>query len=731
MAAAVPSSVSRPRFRTDLVAEPIEEAGQRFVDVIDPDTGSAFRFYDVEYSLACAMDGERDLEGLVAWAREELGVAPTSDELSTVIATLGDLGYIEPGSPGASAGAPRPINDLDLGAPDALRPGVTSKRPETPRGEDDDVELGFADARNRPPSVAPPVSDSFDDVEDVELGHAPAAAQAPRAPQPTAPTQELGPAGGRPALSNKDRFADATDAAGNVVEFDALTPPPPEEQITTRPVLRPITRADADDDGPTNLPRPDVGDFDDDEVSVDLTDHMSLRPDDVKEAVRASQVMKAVEVPPELMGQLDERERALAASAEAAKNAARQRAMSESPTRPVEKVDLAEPAPGSEPGRSPAPDAGRSAPPAPDAGRSAPPAPDAGRSAPPLGAPAPTPLSTPVATASTTGSAPRELPRDAVAVSKPKMSMPIPARPSEPLIAKPVAPVEPAPSRTWPILLVLLVVAILAVAAFFVWKLYFDKPVATGPNQTPTPSAATPSAATPTPTPDPVPPPPSPEPPAPTAILTLAASGGGDSKAPSTGVVSYAIAKGTEVKVDDVIVKLYGFQKHEAKLGDGKTGGLLWDIEKRLPKELERYTEQIAAARAAGREPQAKQIEKKLADRTARLDQKKRDRDATQALLDKLVVRATTAGTVATVATVGKRVKEGDVVATLEGKKALTATFQAEGKAYSADAPVKIALKAAPDKKADCTISEVKGSAVTVSCPVDGGIADGTEVVLE
>jgi hypothetical protein len=57
MAAAVPSSVSRPRFRTDLVAEPIEEAGQRFVDVIDPDTGSAFRFYDVEYSLACAMDG--------------------------------------------------------------------------------------------------------------------------------------------------------------------------------------------------------------------------------------------------------------------------------------------------------------------------------------------------------------------------------------------------------------------------------------------------------------------------------------------------------------------------------------------------------------------------------------------------------------------------------------------------------------------------------------------------
>jgi biotin carboxyl carrier protein len=707
MAAAVPSSVSRPRFRTDLVAEPIEEAGQRFVDVIDPDTGSAFRFYDVEYSLACAMDGERDIESLVAWAREELGVAPTSDELSTVIATLGDLGYIEPGSP---AGAQRPINDLDLGAPDALRPGVTSKRPETPRGEDEEVELGFADARNRPPSVAPPTAsarDSFDDVEDVELGHAPAAAPAARSPQPKAPSQELGPAGGRPSLSNQDRFSDVTDAAGNVVEFDALTPPPPEEQITTRPVLRPITRADADDDGPTNLPRPDVGDFDDDEVSVDLTDHMSLRPDDVKEAVRASQVMKAVEVPPELMGQLDEREKALAASAEAAKNAARQRAMSESPTRPVEKVELADPVPVAE------------------ASRPAAATHEASRSAAPLAAPAPTPVSTP----SASGSAARELPRDAVAVSKPKMSMPIPARPSEPLIAKPVAPVEPTPSRTWPILLILLILAILAVAAFFVWKLLFDKPVATGPTQTPT-ETAEPSAATPPVTPDPVPATP-PAPPAPSAILALASAGGGDSKAPSTGVVSFAVAKGTEVKADDVIVKLYGFQKHEAKLGDGKTGGLLWDIEKRLPKELERYAEQIEAARSAGREPQAKQIEKKLADRTARLEQKKRDRDATQALLDKVVVRATAAGTVATVAAVGKRVKEGDVVATLEGSKALTATFQAEGKAYSADAPVRVAVKAAPETKASCTITEVKGSAVTVSCPVDGGIADGTEVVLE
>ena len=71
-------TTARPRFRTDLVAEPVEEGGHRYIDIVDPDTGNGFRFYDVEYSLACAMDGERDLvvhsraarEALDAWAED-------------------------------------------------------------------------------------------------------------------------------------------------------------------------------------------------------------------------------------------------------------------------------------------------------------------------------------------------------------------------------------------------------------------------------------------------------------------------------------------------------------------------------------------------------------------------------------------------------------------------------------------------------------------------------------
>ena len=91
----VPASQPNPRFRTDLVAEPIVDDGHRFFDVADTDTGSIFRFYEVEYSLACAMDGERDIPKLVSWAQEELGITPTPTELSSVILTLGDLGYLE------------------------------------------------------------------------------------------------------------------------------------------------------------------------------------------------------------------------------------------------------------------------------------------------------------------------------------------------------------------------------------------------------------------------------------------------------------------------------------------------------------------------------------------------------------------------------------------------------------------------------------------------------------
>ncbi|MBC7974006.1 MAG: hypothetical protein H7138_03405, partial [Myxococcales bacterium] len=125
------SGLDRPRFRQDLVAEPIEEQGGRFIDVMDPDSGNLFRFYEVEYSLACGMDGERDVAGIVKWAQEELGLTPSAHEVRAVIATLGDLGFIASGAEAAADG------------PD-LATGVVAATPAVAPVMSSDVELGQA-----------------------------------------------------------------------------------------------------------------------------------------------------------------------------------------------------------------------------------------------------------------------------------------------------------------------------------------------------------------------------------------------------------------------------------------------------------------------------------------------------------------------------------------------------------------------------------------------------------
>jgi len=74
------SGRERPRFRQDLVAETVDMQGVRFIDVMAPEGSDVFRFYEVEYALACGMDGERDVAGLVKWSQEELGVTPSPTE---------------------------------------------------------------------------------------------------------------------------------------------------------------------------------------------------------------------------------------------------------------------------------------------------------------------------------------------------------------------------------------------------------------------------------------------------------------------------------------------------------------------------------------------------------------------------------------------------------------------------------------------------------------------------
>ena len=138
-----PAGSERPRFRQDLVAEPIEEHGAKFIDVMDPDSGSVFRFYEVEFSIACAMDGERDISSLVRWAQEELGVTPSPHEVRTVVATLGELGYLDQTGGARAAAADRVTADTTSDRPtDVVAvPGMPT-RPSMPVQQELEVDAG-------------------------------------------------------------------------------------------------------------------------------------------------------------------------------------------------------------------------------------------------------------------------------------------------------------------------------------------------------------------------------------------------------------------------------------------------------------------------------------------------------------------------------------------------------------------------------------------------------------
>ncbi len=258
--------LDRPRFRQDLVAEPIDDAGARFIDVMDPDSGNVFRFYEVEYSLACAMDGERDVPGIVQWAKEELGLTPSATEVRTVIATLGDLGYLEAAA-AAAAAAPAPA------------PAVTREPPRQPAP---------TPVVARPaPGTVPTVKNQWDDApttitnadDDLMPG---VVVGGRRAATPVA-DMELGNAGSRGAHAEAD--------LPNTSDLELGTP-----GTTSRP-LRAPDRTQVDDVALGVPGRVDL--------SVDLSDSVGIGVDDVKEAVRASQVMKAVDVPKELLDSLE------------------------------------------------------------------------------------------------------------------------------------------------------------------------------------------------------------------------------------------------------------------------------------------------------------------------------------------------------------------------------------------------------------------------------------------
>ncbi|WP_428268410.1 hypothetical protein [Haliangium sp.] len=622
---------SRPRFRTDLVAAPIDEAGDRFIDVVDPASGKAFRFYEVEFSIACAMDGNRDLTALARWAEAELGLATSPAELSTVVSTLDDLGYLE-ATPEAAAAAARGAGDFDLGLPGA---GAVAE-PEAPLPEVD-FELGSAgkslfenddEERFNAPEIT--LGESGNET----LSDAPSEMPAEVEGEDESPTIE------KPAL-----------------EMLGEPPSAPPEQTVVQPVLRPISRPSVgDDDGPTNLPAP-ATDFDE-ELSVDLTDHMRIGTDDVKEAVRQSKVMQAVEVPQEVVSNL-----AAARSASAVG------------------LDDEEGAATTE----------RAMPP-----RLEPPPEVPGRGQPPL-------------VAETT-----ELPDEPPSVSRSGTSPPaVGAMDDDGRTGDELSAGRPK-SRAG-VLLVLLLLVAGGAGAYYYFTVY--KPAQEAAEVPVQVADAAPEPA-----------PPEPPPPPPSAQVVSVPKDPIEVAATREGRIAEITAAGTEVAVDEVVVRLDGYQRYDRRIKDHES-------------DIERYRARIAESEAKKTEAEERGSESgvKRAERDIERDQGKiTDREARiEAEAEKMapyLLRAPGAGTVATELEAGTGIEVGQVVFSIELPPVLQATFVIDdGDLPEQDEDVTLAAQDEESKSATCAVvsrSEEEHS-ITVTCADDSPFAADDIVVLK
>lgn len=600
----------RPRFRTDLVAQPLDEGGQRFVDVTDPDSGKTFRFYEVEYSIACAMNGQRDLAGLVEWAQAELGLAPAPEELETVISTLADLGYLDTGSQGAGA-------------------------------EDGAFDLGFAGA-----SLANDEEESLPSGGDFELGTAgKSPLESDQDDRLEAASLTLGLSGNEtvvpPGEAEHVLGAAAPVAAGKAAsQFETPPTPPPPDAAGMRAVLRPMTpagQAPDEDDGPTNLPPP-ASDFDD-EMSVDLTEHMRIGTADVQEAIRQSRAIQAVEAPSDVAEQEPETAQGSVEEGPSPQQAAAARKQERPPASPT------------------------------------------------------------------------ELPAKPAKVSK-SVGTAVDAR--DELADAVVAPVAASSGSRTPVLLIVIVLlAAGAVGGYFYWQ-SLQKGDAAPEEQGPTSQTAVPEKEVPEE-------PAAPE--VPSARLTLGEIEPVELKAERESVVIEILASGEQVDEGEVVAKLNGYQ----------------DIEKDMEKirfDQQRYEKRIAEneekkSAAGGNESAIKRYQREIDRTSAKLAGKNAELEAKQKELDAFLVKAPIAGTLETSLQAKTKVDAEQVLFLVKPSPNLEATFRVSDDVERSEGQeIAIAPKTDQDKKVECEVAKVDGEQVTVSCPSDGELAEGTEVVL-
>jgi|GEM_PF-1854164 len=680
------TSEQSPLFRTDLVAQPVFAGGQVFVDVTDPDSRKTFRFYDFEYSIACAMDGCRDVNGLISWATDELGLSPTPAELASVIATLGDLGYLSEGAAGNVVSAhdrptpaPTPIAAPAVGAAvDLGLAGPTSAAASTPPGStpSSDVELGRPGRSPiAPPRPTPPKAD------DVELGFSGVGDAAPVEDARHVPSAEIeiAPLGGTSATSPPNPSAPETSFAGLMEEDESdraptqsiapltvddedidvanLSPPPTDlPAAEPKPTLRPVTNqggAGPELDEDTHLPPPQV-EYDDEDVSVDLSAHLSVGTAELKEAVRQSKVMQAVDVPADLLAELGD---------------------DEEPTTTVKAAPASE-APASAAAAVAAADVAEEA----------------------------------------VGATPIELPDATPKAKKPATAEPEKATAKEPVEAK-------QPKKTSTGLIVLFVIVLLG-AAFAYWWFNMrqeDKPARSRPSH----RVVKPTSGT-RPTNGTRPATNGTKPPVKPAItFKLEAKPG-----PATivnnaegGNPEFAVADGAKVAPGDLLAKVGPWKRGESRIKDAN--GRI----EHYSKKIERLKKQAAEAKDAGNAAAQKAFERRAKQMKAeKIDARRKN--VIEKWEKRIFAKAPVAGTVKLLAEKGKWLEAGKPLLKIEAAPATGGSFAAPaGKTFAAGDQVSVSRQSDASKKASCKVTAVESSKVSVDCS-GTPFAAGDELVV-
>ena len=251
-------------------------------------------------------------------------------------------------------------------------------------------------------------------------------------------------------------------------------------------------------------------------------------------------------------------------------------------------------------------------------------------------------------------------------------------------------------------LVLLLLIAVLGAGAFFVWKFVLSKPDAAEPTTQHAPPAK------------PVPPTEV------TSKIALETPPPIEAKAPA-GTIETVQADGTDVKAGDVLATLVGNKALATEIAN-------------LQKDVDKGAPAIEAAQKDLADAQQKENNQAgVAAAQAKLDRVKKpvdDKKATiakkQADLDKLAIKASADGKLATTATVGQKLAADEVIGTINRETLPVATFKIPpGTKVGADGNVSLT---AGDKTVVCTVSDAQAETIKVSCPADSGLGDGAAV---